>query len=102
MASASSVSPSDPPSPNSDSHPEILPSQALSSSDLEEIEGELAECSYLIPSDNLPKIEIEVIDGNKAGSKWLVVEKTYICHANAESSEGEETYWECRRRRHDR
>ena len=60
------------------------------------------DCSYLVPSEELNNYEIEVINGNKAGSKWLVIEKTYICHANAESTEGEVTYWECKRRRHDR
>ena len=58
--------------------------------------------SYLADSDDLKDIDVEVIDGNKAGSKWLVLEKTYICHSNAESVEGELTYWECRRQRHDR
>ena len=56
----------------------------------------------MVPSDDLSKVDIEIIDGNKAGSKWLVGDKTYICHANAESSEAEVTYWECKRRRHDR
>ena len=62
------------------------------------------ECdvSYLVSPDDLAKVDLELIEGNKPGSKWLVIEKTYICHVNAGSTEGDVTYWECRRRRHDR
>ena len=41
-------------------------------------------------------------DGNKANSKWLVIDKTYVCHVNDQSCEGDIIYWECKRRRHDK
>ena len=63
-----------------------------------ECEKELSnnsECdvSYLVPPDALDKVDLELIEGNKPGSKWLVIEKTYICHVNAGSTEGDLTYW---------
>ena len=61
-----------------------------------------SDVSYLVPPDDLAKVDLDLIEGNKPGSKWLVIEKTYICHVNAGSTEGDVTYWECRRRRHDR
>ena len=40
-----------------------------------------------------------IIDGLKSGSKWLVVDNTYICHMNSKSVDGKHIYWECSQRR---
>ena len=37
---------------------------------------------YLVPTDELINFDLELIDGNKPNSKWLVIDKTYICHVN--------------------
>ena len=60
------------------------------------------DCDYLVSSDELEKVELELIDGNKVNSKWLVIDKTYVCHVNDQSCEGDVIYWECKRRRHDK
>ena len=61
-----------------------------------------SEREYLEPTDKLNQHDIKIIEGNKNGSKWLVIDGAYVCHANIVSAEGQITYWECKRRRHDR
>ena len=68
-----------------------------SESDPNDSEGE-----YLEPADQLSQHEVQIIEGNKSGSQWLVIDGAYVCHVNAVSVEGHITYWECKRRRHDR
>lgn len=60
------------------------------------------EHDYLLNSDELESVEIELIDGNKPNSKWLVIEKAYVCHVNDKSCDSDVVYWECKRRRHDK
>ena len=60
------------------------------------------EHDYLLNSDELESVEIELIDGNKPNSKWLVLEKSYVCHVNDKSCDSDIVYWECKRRRHDK
>ena len=61
-----------------------------------------SESDYLEPADQLNQHEIQIIEGNKTGSQWLVIDGAYVCHVNAVSVEGNITYCECKRRRHDR
>ena len=60
------------------------------------------EHDYLLNSDELENVEIELIDGNKPNSNWLVLEKSYVCHVNDKSCDSDIVYWECKRRRHDK
>ena len=53
--------------------------------------------SYLINEEELEKIQVKIIDGDKEYSKWLVVDDIYICHRYQGSEE--ETFWECSGRR---
>ena len=56
--------------------------------------------------EELEKTKIEIISGNKKGSKWLVIDNAYLLHKNDESSDDytgdTTTYWECSRRRKDK
>ena len=56
-------------------------------------------CSYLIGEDELEAHTIELIQGDKSTSKWLIVDNTYIFHKNTSSVDGSETFWECSDRR---
>ena len=47
--------------------------------------------------EELGGIEVKLIDGDKDGSKWLIVDDIYICH-RYQGSEFE-TFWECSGRR---
>ena len=44
---------------------------------------------------------IEIVDGEKEGSKWLIIDEIYICHRdNTSKGNVRETLgWECRGRR---
>ena len=53
--------------------------------------------SYLVNEEELEKIQVRIIDGDKDDSKWLVVDEIYICHRYRGSEE--ETFWECSGRR---
>ena len=61
---------------------------------IEEEEGD-----YLVPVSDLKEVSLEIVEGDKAGSKWLVLEKTYIFHKNTSSVDGSEVFWECAARR---
>ena len=54
------------------------------------------ERNYL-ETEGLDCIDLEIIDGDKFGSQWLVVGGIYICHKYAESET--EVFWECSGRR---
>ena len=57
-----------------------------------------------VPSD----IKLEIVDGEKEGSRWLIVEDTHICYQNnVKGKKGENRRWkvdsirwECSKRRH--
>ena len=53
--------------------------------------------SYLVEDDELEKVKVDIIEGDKQNSKWLVVNDIYICH-RYQGSESE-TFWECWGRR---
>ena len=57
------------------------------------------EADYLVPVSDLKEVSLEIVEGDKAGSKWLVLEKTYIFHKNTSSVDGSEVFWECVARR---
>ena len=44
---------------------------------------------------------IEIVDGEKEGSKWLIIDGIYICHRdnNSKGNIRERLGWECRGRR---
>ena len=56
-----------------------------------EEDDNINEHDYLVNSDELESVEIEVIYGNKANSKWL--EKSYVCHVNDKSCDSNIVYW---------
>ena len=57
-----------------------------------------------VPSD----IKLEIVDGEKEGSRWLIVDDTHICYQNnVKGKKGENRRWkvdsirwECSKRRH--
>ena len=57
------------------------------------------QCSYLIGEKELDAHTLELIQGDKATSNWLIVDNTYIFHKNTSSVDGSETFWECSLRR---
>ena len=59
--------------------------------------GEL-DASYLVPEISLFEYSARLVDGDKLGSKWLVISDKYIYHKNDISVEGDQTYWVCARR----
>jgi hypothetical protein len=54
--------------------------------------------NYLEEEEALDKIKIEVVDGEKAGSKWLIIEDIYIMHKKQSSAN--EEFWDCSGRLH--
>ena len=50
-----------------------------------------------LEKDDLANFKIELIDGDKGSSKWLVINDIYICHRF--QSNDVETFWECSGRR---
>lgn len=54
--------------------------------------------SYLMPQEELDKVKVEVIDGDKAGSKWLVLDDVFMLYKYGYEGK-EETFWECSERR---
>ena len=50
---------------------------------------------YLVPQASLPEYGERLIDGDKAGSRWLMVGDTYIYHKNDGALDGGHVYWEC-------
>ena len=65
--------------------------------DEENIDEELK--SHLVHNDKINDHQIEMINGDKAGSERFIVDNQYICHRNDKSVKGEYEYWECRSRR---
>ena len=41
----------------------------------------------LATEEELEKVKTEVVEGNKKGSNWLIVEDTHICHKHEETKE---------------
>ena len=67
---------------------------------LEDEDGDDEEnYSHLVPKNKIEEHQIEITNGDKAGSEWLIVDNQYICHKNDKSVKGEYEYWECRSRR---
>ena len=88
--------------PNEASHDDLGEGNEDSGSDdlpievsLNDIDGR--DKSYLVNEEELEKIQVSIIDGDKDDSKWLVVDEIYICHRYRGSEE--ETFWECSGRR---
>ena len=52
---------------------------------------------FLENEDNLGNHKLEVIEGDKEGSKWLVLDEVYILHKYRTT--GDEIFWECSGRR---
>ena len=57
------------------------------------------DCSYLVPEVSLGEHIVRIVEGDKLGSRWLVVGEHYIFHRNDTSLDGEQVYWECSRRK---
>ena len=68
---------------------------------LDDAEAEY-DASYLVPQASLTEYSMRLIDGDKAGSRWLVVGDNYIYHKNDGSLDEGHTYWECSKRRQSR
>ena len=64
-----------------------------------EEENDDHECSYLVSENDFSNHNVEVIAGDKSGSQWLVINKTWIFHKNTASVDGSEVFWECTVRR---
>ena len=60
-------------------------------------ELELIDGKDYLETAGLDGIDLELIDGDKLGSQWLVVDGIYICHKYADSET--EVFWECSGRR---
>ena len=84
--------------PENNSHEDDLGndvSQGLSQN--EDNEADSMDQSYLASEEELKKINVEFIEGDKPDSKWLVVDEVYICHRYQGTEL--ETFWECGGRR---
>ena len=59
----------------------------------EEDEDEIEDLSYLIISEELNDHKIEILNGDKKNSHWLLVDDHYICHlkTKSETEEGRVT-----------
>ena len=68
----------------------------LSENDLLEIEG-MDDTPNFLETEGLDDIQLELIDGDKSGSSWLVVCDIFICQKFSESES--EIFWECSGRR---
>ena len=69
------------------------------STDDENLESvSLPSYDYVLPKDELEKIKVEMIDGDKPGSKWLVLDDVHILYKYGYEGK-EETFWECYERR---
>ena len=68
----------------------------ISENDLLEVEG-MDDAPNFLETESLDDIQLELIDGDKAGSSWLVVSDIFICHKFSESES--EIFWECSGRR---
>ena len=62
-----------------------------------ENENDNRDTSYLVDDEGLKEVKVALIEGDKPGSNWLVVDDIYICH-RYQGSEAE-TFWECSGRR---
>ena len=60
-------------------------------------ENDNRDDSYLVDEEGLKNVKVAIIEGDKPGSNWLVVDDIYICH-RYQGSEAE-TFWECSGRR---
>ena len=72
----------------------------LSANDVDDVSDEndnSFEETYMEDKDEMSKYKLELIEGDKDGSKWLVVEDIFILHKYR--STGNETFWECSGRR---
>ena len=60
--------------------------------------GDKHHSSYLEDGDIMANIKFEMMNGDKAGSKWLVMDDIFIMHVKQCSKN--ETFWDCSGRRH--
>ena len=51
---------------------------------------------HLVDPSDYENYKIEIIQGDKKNSEWLVLNQEYICHRNDISATGEYHYWECK------
>ena len=61
-------------------------------------EGEEPSYDFLLNKDELEKVKVEYIDGDKTGSKWLVLDDVHILYRYGYEGK-EEIFWECSERR---
>ena len=86
--------------PENESHevePENDVSSYVSQNDSQYDEVDSRDKSYLVGEEELKKVKVEFIEGDKPDSKWLVVDDVYICHRYQGTEI--ETFWECSGRR---
>ena len=53
---------------------------------------------YLMPKEELEKVKVETIEGDKSGSIWLVLDDVFMLYKYGYEGK-EETFWECSERR---
>ena len=72
-----------------------------SDDDEEEITEEEQEeqPSFLVSSEEIVNHNIEVLNGDKKNSVWLLVDDHYICHMKQKGEDGTQFFWECKQRR---
>ena len=46
----------------------------------------------LVRMEDLKNHKVELLDGDKKNSKWLLLDEHYICHLK----DGETYFWECK------
>ena len=64
---------------------------------LTELTHDEPDYDYLEPHDDVAKHKIELVQGEKDGSRWLVMDDIYILHKKEISKN--EIFWECSGRR---
>ena len=68
---------------------------------IEEIEDgsvqEDIDNSFLEVEDEMKCLDLKIIEGDKDGSKWLLVDDIFICHQYQRSEK--QIFWECSGRR---
>ena len=62
-------------------------------------EEEQEEPSFLVSNEDISSNKIEVLNGDKKNSVWLLVDDHYICHMKQKGEDGTQYFWECKQRR---
>ena len=63
-----------------------------------ENEDEMEAADYLEDQVHLKDVKLDIVEGDKAGSMWLVLDDVFIMHKKQSSAN--ESFWDCSGRRH--